>query len=379
MNNTDAVKSSSSGRYIFTSESVTEGHPDKVCDYIADSILDAYLQEDPRSRVACEVLCKENILIIAGEISSNAVVNHEEVARRAIRAIGYTDPTTPFNADGVTIHQFITKQSTEISQGVDLEKGIDTEQGAGDQGIMFGFATDESPELMPLPILLAHHLARGLAADRRTAPYSWLRPDGKTQVSIQYEDNKPVAITDVIISPQHSESISRDQIVSYATESLAPRVLGKWFTKDIRFHVNPTGSFILGGPSADAGVTGRKIIVDTYGGAGRHGGGAFSGKDPSKVDRSGAYFCRFIARQLLKEKIATRAEIQISYAIGVSKPLSVKVDTFGTGDEAVATEFIKKLDFRPAAIIERFDLLRPIYRQTTNYGHFGKPGLPWEE
>lgn len=379
MNNTDAVKSNSTGRYIFTSESVTEGHPDKVCDYIADSILDAYLQEDPQSRVACEVLCKENILIIAGEISSNGVVDHEDVARRAIRAIGYTDPSTPFNAAGVTIHQFVTKQSTEISQGVDLEKGIDTDQGAGDQGIMFGFATDESPELMPLPILLAHRLARGLAVDRRTEPYAWLRPDGKTQVSVQYENNKPVAITDVIISPQHSESASRDQIVSYAIESLAPRVLGEWFTKDIRFHVNPTGSFVLGGPSADAGVTGRKIIVDTYGGAGRHGGGAFSGKDPSKVDRSGAYFCRFIARQLLKQKIASRAEIQISYAIGVSKPLSVKVDTFGTGDEVAAVEFIKTMDFRPAAIIERFDLLRPIYRQTTNYGHFGKPGLPWEE
>jgi len=379
MKNTDAVERNAAGRYIFTSESVTEGHPDKVCDYIADSILDAYLQGDPKSRVACEVLCKENILIIAGEISSNAVVDHEDVARRAIRAIGYTDPSTPFNADGVTIHQFVTKQSQEISQGVDLEKGIDTEQGAGDQGIMFGYATDESPELMPLPILLAHRLSRGLATDRRTEPYAWLRPDGKTQVSVLYENDRPAAITDVIVSPQHAASVSRDQIVSYVTESLAPRILGDWYSKDIRFHVNPTGSFILGGPSADAGVTGRKIIVDTYGGAGRHGGGAFSGKDPSKVDRSGAYFCRFIARQLIKQKIARRAEIQISYAIGVSRPLSVKVDTFGTGDEQAATEYIKNMDFRPAAIIERFDLLRPIYCQTTNYGHFGKPGLPWEE
>lgn len=366
-------------RYIFTSESVTEGHPDKVCDYISDSVLDAYLKEDPLSRIACEVLCKEDILIIAGEISSKAVVDHEAVARRAIRAIGYTDPATPFNADGVIVHQFVTKQSQEISQGVDIDKGIDTEQGAGDQGIMFGYATDESPELMPLPILLAHRLARGLATDRRTEPYSWLRPDGKTQVSVLYEDNKPVAITDVIVSPQHSESASRDQIISYVTGDLAPRVLGDWFTKDIRFHVNPTGSFILGGPSADAGVTGRKIIVDTYGGAGRHGGGAFSGKDPSKVDRSGAYFCRYIARQLIKQKIASRAEIQISYAIGESKPLSVKVDTFGTGDEAAAADYIKNMDFRPAAIIERFRLLRPIYCQTTNYGHFGKPELPWEE
>jgi len=379
MNNTDAVKYNTTGRYIFTSESVTEGHPDKVCDYIADSILDAYLQEDAQSRVACEVLCKENILIIAGEITSNGVVDHEAVARQAIRAIGYTDPATPFNADSVQIHQFVTKQSAEISQGVDLDKGIDIEQGAGDQGIMFGYATDESPELMPLPILLAHRLARGLAVDRRTEPYAWLRPDGKTQVSVLYENNKPVAVTDVIVSPQHSESVPRDQIVSYVTESLAPRILGDWYTKDINFHVNPTGSFIMGGPSVDAGVTGRKIIVDTYGGAGRHGGGAFSGKDPSKVDRSGAYFCRFIARQLLKQKLARKAEIQISYAIGLSKPLSVKVDTFGTGDEAAAAEYIKNMDFRPAAIIERFNLLRPIYRQTTNYGHFGKPGMPWEE
>jgi len=232
---------------------------------------------------------------------------------------------------------------------------------------------------MPLPILLAHRLARGLAEDRRNGTSPWLRPDGKTQVTVLYEDNTPIAVTDAIVSPQHSPDISREGIISYVIESLAPRVLGKWYSKKIRFHVNPTGSFILGGPSADAGVTGRKIIVDTYGGAGRHGGGAFSGKDPSKVDRSGAYFCRFIARQLIKQKIARRAEIQISYAIGEARPLSVKVDTFGTGDAEAAAEYVKSLDFRPAAIIDRFKLLRPIYRQTTNYGHFGKPGLPWEE
>ena len=379
MDKTNTAANRTTGSYIFTSESVTEGHPDKVCDYIADSILDSCLQQDPRSRVACEVLCKENILILAGEITSAAKVDYEAIARRAIRAIGYTDPATPFNADGVMIHQFITKQSMEISQGVDTDKGIDPEQGAGDQGIMFGFATDESPELMPLPILLAHRLSRGLAEDRRKEPFKWLRPDGKTQVSVLYENDKPVALTDVIVSPQHSETVTRDEIISYVIENLAPRALGEWFSKDIRFHINPTGSFILGGPSADAGVTGRKIIVDTYGGAGRHGGGAFSGKDPSKVDRSGAYFCRFIARQLIKQQFARKAEIQISYAIGLSKPLSVKVDTFGTGDESAAVEYIKSFDFRPAAIIERFDLLRPIYCQTTNYGHFGKPGLPWEE
>jgi S-adenosylmethionine synthetase len=244
---------------------------------------------------------------------------------------------------------------------------------------MFGYATNETTELMPLPILLAHRLSRGLAEDRHSGKCPWLRPDGKTQVSVLYEDNAPVAVTEAIVSPQHTSSISRKEIISYVIESLAPRVLGKWFSRDIRFHVNPTGSFIHGGPSADAGVTGRKIIVDTYGGAGRHGGGAFSGKDPSKVDRSGAYFCRYIARQIVKKNLANKAEIQISYAIGVSRPLSVKIDTFGTGDAAAAVEYVNSLDFRPAAIIERFDLLRPIYRQTTNYGHFGKPNLPWEE
>ena len=369
----------SAGQYTFTSESVTEGHPDKVCDYIADSVLDAYLQKDPKSRVACEVLCKEDLVMIAGEITSGGQIDYEAVARDAIREIGYVDASMPFNADGVKIQQYVTKQSSEIAQGVDTDRNIEHEQGAGDQGIMFGYATDETPELMPLPILLAHRLARGLAEDRRNGNCPWLRPDGKTQVSVLYVDNKPVAVTDAIVSPQHAADISRESIISYVCESLAPRVLGNWFSKNIRFHVNPTGSFVLGGPSADAGVTGRKIIVDTYGGAGRHGGGAFSGKDPSKVDRSGAYFCRFIARQLIKQKMARRAEIQISYAIGEPRPLSVKVDTFGTGDPAAAEEFVKKLDFRPAVIIERFNLLRPIYRQTTNYGHFGKPGLPWEE
>jgi len=379
MTKTPAVDRASSGQYTFTSESVTEGHPDKVCDYIADSILDSYLQKDSKSRVACEVLCKENIVVIAGEFTSNGQVDHEAVARQAIKEIGYVDPTESFNAEGVTVKQFVSKQSAEIAQGVNVEQNLEKEQGAGDQGIMFGYATDETPELMPLPILLAHRLARGLAEDRRNGTAPWLRPDGKTQVSVRYEDNNPIAVTDIIVSPQHSSSVARETIIRYVTESLAPRTLGNWFTKNIQFHVNPTGSFILGGPSADAGVTGRKIIVDTYGGAGRHGGGAFSGKDPSKVDRSGAYFCRFIARQLIKDKLARRAEIQISYAIGEARPLSVRVDTFGTGDAAAATEYVKSLDFRPAAIIDRFKLLRPIYRMTTNYGHFGKTGLPWEE
>jgi len=374
-----AVEDSNANQYMFTSESVTEGHPDKVCDYIADSVLDAYLDQDPKSRVACEVLCKENVVVIAGEISSNGNVDHEAVARQAIREIGYMDASVPFNADGVKVEQFVSKQSSEIAQGVNTESNLEHEQGAGDQGIMFGYAADETPELMPLPILLAHRLSRGLAEDRHNGNCPWLRPDGKTQVSVLYVDNKPITVTEAIVSPQHTSSVSREEIVSYVSDSLAPRVLGDWFSKNIRFHVNPTGSFIFGGPSADAGVTGRKIIVDTYGGAGRHGGGAFSGKDPSKVDRSGAYFCRYIARQIVKQNLARKAEIQISYAIGEARPLSVKVDTFGTGDATAAAEYVKNQDFRPAAIIERFNLLRPIYRQTTNYGHFGKSDLPWEQ
>ena len=368
---------SSASQYIFTSESVTEGHPDKVCDYIADSILDAYIQQDPKSRVACEVLCKENHVVIAGEITSNGHVDHEAVARRAIREIGYVDPSEPFNADGVNITQCVSKQSAEIALGVDVTTNMESDQGAGDQGIMFGYASDETPELMPLPIHLAHRLASGLAEDRR-AGMEWLRPDAKTQVSVLYDDIRPVALTDVVVSTQHAASAARADIIAYVIKKLAPRILGDWFTKDINFHVNPTGSFVLGGPSADAGVTGRKIIVDSYGGAGRHGGGAFSGKDPSKVDRSGAYFCRYIARQVVKQNLARRAEIQVSYAIGMAQPVSVRIDTFGTGDAKAAEEFVKTFDFRPVAIIGQLDLLRPIYRQTTNYGHFGKNGLPWE-
>ena len=364
--------------YTFSSESVSEGHPDKVSDYIADSILDAYLEQDPKSRVACEVLCKENTVVIGGEISSKGHVDHEAVVREAIRTIGYTDSSAPFNADRVRIVQLISTQSPDIALGVDIDKNLGHEQGAGDQGIMFGYATSETPEMMPLPILLAHRLTAGLAEDRRSGKYPWIYPDAKSQVSVHYEGEKPVSVTDVLVSTQHSPKIERAQIASYVSGTLGPRVLGKWFHRDIRFVVNPTGSFVLGGPSADCGVTGRKIIADTYGGAARHGGGAFSGKDPSKVDRSAAYFCRYAARQIVAEGLADRVEIQVAYAIGIAKPLSVKVDTFGTGDVHPAIAFVQKLDFRPAAIIERLDLLRPIYRTSTNYGHFGKKGLPWE-
>jgi S-adenosylmethionine synthetase len=357
--------------YVFTSESVSEGHPDKVCDYIADSILDAHLATDPRSRVACEVLAKSGEVVLAGEITSNATVDFEKIARQAIREIGYTDPSESFSADGVNVTQFISRQAGEIGQGVDIG-------GAGDQGIMFGYATDETPELMPLPILLSHKLAKRLTDARKSGQVPWLRPDSKTQVSVEYEGNRPVAVRTVLVSTMHARSVSQDEIKDYVASTLCPDVLGTWYHEDIEVLVNPTGSFVEGGPSADCGVTGRKIIVDSYGGMGRHGGGAFSGKDPSKVDRSGAYFCRFVARQIVKQGIASRAEVQVGYAIGRPEPVSVRVETFGTGDARAAEELMRTFDFRPRAIIERLDLLRPIYRQSTNYGHFGRPGLSWE-
>jgi S-adenosylmethionine synthetase len=366
-------------RHTLTSESVSEGHPDKVCDYIADSILDAYLAGDPASRVACEVLCKDDRVVLAGEISSNAAVDMEQVARAAIREIGYVFDGEAFHADRVHVHQFISKQSDHIARGVDEGRGLDKEQGAGDQGMMFGYATDETAELMPLPILLAHRLTRGLAEDRRSGSYPWIRPDSKSQVSVDYENGAPVAVTTILVSTQHDAKTELPEIENYVKSCLAPRVLDGFFNQDVKVLVNPTGSFALGGPSADCGVTGRKIIVDTYGGAAHHGGGAFSGKDPSKVDRSGAYFCRYVARAIVKAGLAKRAEVQVAYAIGQAQPVSTKVETYGTGDERAARTFVdEKFDFRPRAIIETLGLLSPIYRQTTNYGHFGKAGLPWE-
>jgi S-adenosylmethionine synthetase len=365
-------------RYTFTSESVSEGHPDKVCDFIADSILDAHLAQDPRSRVACEVLCKEDTVVLAGEITSNAKVDFEAVVREAIREIGYTDADQPFRADDVKILSFLSAQAAEIDQGVTATTSLVGEQGAGDQGIMFGYATDETPELMPLPVLLSHRLARVLARHRKEGTVDWLRPDSKTQVSVEYEGNTPVRVTDVLVSTQHAAGVDREEIRHFLATVVIPEGLEGWYHDDVRVLVNPTGSFVQGGPSADAGVTGRKIIVDTYGGAGRHGGGAFSGKDPSKVDRSGAYYCRHVARQVVKAGLAKKAEVQVAYAIGVAQPVSVKVDTFGTGDERAAADFVRGFDFRPAAIIEQLNLLRPFYRQTTNYGHFGKAELPWE-
>ena len=366
-------------RFIFTSESVSEGHPDKVCDYISDSILDACIEQDPASRVACETLCKSDTVVIAGEITTNATLDYDRIIRQAVREIGYTDTTEPFCDTTLKLTPIITRQSAQIDQGVTAAKSQSGDQGAGDQGIMFGYATDESPEMMPLPILLAHRLTKGLADDRKSGVVPFLRPDSKSQVSILYENNQPKEITAVVISTQHTPDVDQKKIAEYVREQLGPKTLGAWWRPDVMLFVNPTGDFSHGGPSADAGVTGRKIIVDSYGGWGRHGGGAFSGKDPSKVDRSGAYFCRYVAKQIVAAGLAKRAELQVGYAIGMAKPVSIKVDTFGTGDEHAAENFVSSaFDFRPRAIIERLDLLRPIYRSTTNYGHFGRPGLPWE-
>jgi len=363
--------------FIFTSESVSEGHPDKVCDTIADTILDAALAADPRSRVAIEVLCKEDQVVLAGELSSSEALDaaaRAELARKAIRTIGYTDPAAPFSADGVRITDLVSRQATEISRGVDGG----AEMGAGDQGIMFGFASDETPELMPLPILLAHRVTRQLADDRRSGVPGWLRPDSKSQVSVRYAEGRPVEVTDVVVSTQHGPEVALEELRAWIAGDFLPRVLGAWHHSGLRAHVNPAGTFVQGGPSADAGVTGRKVIVDTYGGMGRHGGGAFSGKDASKVDRSGAYFCRWVARQVLKEGLARRVEVQVSYAIGRAQPVSVHVDTFGTGDSDRAARFVGEFDFRPSAMIERLDLVRPVFSTTTNYGHFGRAGFPWE-
>lgn len=362
-----------SSRFHFTSESVCEGHPDKICDYIADSVLDAYLAQDPRSRVACEVLAKSDTVVVAGEVTSSGSVDQEAITRQAIREVGYAETAAIFCADTVRVIQLVSCQAPEIARSIDLEG-----QGAGDQGQMFGYATTETPELMPLPVLLAHRITRQLADDRKSGRVDWLGPDGKAQVTVSYEDHLPVAVSNVVVSTQHASGIGPDTIRAYIDGVLLPRALDSWFTPDILTLCNPSGSFIQGGPTADCGLTGRKNIVDTYGGAARHGGGSLSGKDPSKVDRSAAYFSRYVARQIVKQGIATRAEVQVAYAIGVAAPVSLMVDTFGSGEVSSAQALIDTFDFRPAAIIERLSLLNPIYRQTTNYGHFGRPGLPWE-
>ncbi len=372
--------------HLFTSESVTEGHPDKICDAVSDSILDACLKDDPRSRVACETMVKTGYAIVAGEITTEAVLDVPKIVRKAIRDIGYTSSDMGFDADTCAVLSAIEAQSPDISRGVTEGQGLDKEQGAGDQGLMFGFAVAETKSLMPLPIDLAHQLTRRLAKVRKNGTLEWLRPDGKSQVTVEYdEDGKPARIDAVVVSTQHAEGIRHRALKSAVVEEVIKPVLPEsMIDRRTKFHVNPTGRFVIGGPCGDAGLTGRKIIVDTYGGMGRHGGGAFSGKDPSKVDRSAAYFTRYVAKNIVAAKLATRCEVQVAYAIGVAKPVGVYVTTFGTGvvdDEKIAKVVSEVFDFRPAAIIETLDLLRPIYTPTAAYGHFGRTGkgFTWEK
>ncbi len=373
--------------YVFSSESVGEGHPDKVADYISDSILDACLEQDKYSRVACETLVKSNCVVIAGEITTKAKFDYEKVVRKAIAEIGYVNDDDVFHADKVFISNLITSQSPDIAQGVDARKakGKKTaEQGAGDQGIMFGYATNETPEYMPAPIMYAHRILTELARQRKSGKGpKWLRPDCKSQVAVSYKDGKVSGIESVVVSTQHAANISHAEIEKYIIDKVVKKVLPKkLLSKKTQFLVNPTGNFVVGGPQGDSGLTGRKIIVDSYGGMGRHGGGAFSGKDPSKVDRSAAYMCRWVAKNIVAAKLADKCEIQIAYAIGYPQPLSIAIDTFGSGKipEAEIEKAVRKVfSFKPADIISELDLLRPIYRKTTHYGHFTKKDLPWED
>jgi S-adenosylmethionine synthetase len=372
--------------FVFSSESVGEGHPDKVSDYISDCVLDACLAQDRSSRVACETLVKSNCVFLAGEITTKAKIDYEKIVRAAIREIGYTNESDVFHADKVFVTNVLTRQSPDIAQGVDARKAkgkVTAEQGAGDQGIMFGYACDETKQLMPSAVMYAHLLGREIARQRKSGRVKWLRPDCKTQVSIAYKDGKPQYITTAVISTQHTEAISHQEIRSFMIEKVIKKVLPKkMLSSRTKFLINPTGRFVTGGPEGDAGLTGRKIIVDTYGGWGRHGGGAFSGKDPSKVDRSAAYMCRWVAKNIVAAGLASVVEVQVAYAIGYPNPVSISVDTFGTGqvsDEKIAAAVKKVFGFKPAEIIKQLDLLRPIYAKTTNYGHFGKPGLSWEQ
>ena len=376
--------------YIFSSESVGEGHPDKVSDTISDAVLDACLAQDRRSRVACETLVKSNVVCVGGEITTKAKFDIDQVVRDAIRGIGYVNDDDVFHADSVFINNYLTAQSPDISQGVDAKAAsgkATAEQGAGDQGLMFGFACDETPELMPAPIMYAHRLGRQLTKLRKAGNAKWLRPDAKSQVSVQYIDGKPVKITNVVISTQHAADASNKTIRDFITRQVIQKVLPKkMLSRDTQILINPTGRFVIGGPQGDSGLTGRKIIVDTYGGMGRHGGGAFSGKDPSKVDRSAAYMGRYVAKNIVAARLAKRCEIQFAYAIGYPDPVSVCVDTFGTGivdDGKIAAAAEKVFSFKPANIVRQLKLLRPIYSKTTNYGHFGKEddlnSITWEK
>ena len=375
-------------RYIFSSESVGEGHPDKDCDTISDAVLDACLAQDKSSRVACETYAKSNIVIVGGEITTKAKLDYVQIVRDAVREIGYVNNDDVFHADKIFVNNIITAQSPDIAQGVDAKKakGKKTaEQGAGDQGLMFGYACDETPELMPAPIMFAHRLGRELTRIRKSGKVPWLRPDAKSQVSVIYEDGKPVAISNVVISTQHADNVSHSEIEKFCIENIVKKVLPKrMLTAKTEYLINPTGRFVVGGPQGDTGLTGRKIIVDSYGGMGRHGGGAFSGKDPSKVDRSAAYMGRWVAKNIVAAGLASRCEVQFAYAIGHPQPVSVHIDTFGTNsvpEQNIERAVLKTFSFKPADIIKQLNLLRPIYGLTTNYGHFGKNNaeITWEK
>jgi len=378
-------------RRLFTSESVTEGHPDKICDQISDSVLDAILAQDPNARVACETAVTTGMVLVMGEISTNCYVDIPKVVRKTIEEIGYTRAKYGFDCDTCSVLTSIDEQSTDIAMGVDEALEAKNGQmdkieaiGAGDQGMMFGFATNETPEFMPLPIAMAHRLSRKLSEVRKNETLSYLRPDGKTQVTVEYEDNKPVRIDTIVISTQHNPDVTREEIEKDLIEHVINKVVPvELLDKNTKYLINPTGRFVIGGPQGDSGLTGRKIIVDTYGGYGRHGGGAFSGKDPTKVDRSAAYAARWVAKNLVAAGVADKLEIELAYAIGVAKPVSIEVDTFGTGkisDDKIIDVINKVFDLRPAAIIRDLDLRRPIYKQTAAYGHFGRTDidLPWE-
>ncbi len=370
-------------RYQFTSESVTEGHPDKLCDAVSDAILDGILAQDPKARVACESLAKTGMVVVAGEITTTAWVDIPVVVRDTVREIGYTSSEMGFDAQTCAVITAIEKQSPDISQGVTEGEGLHKEQGAGDQGLMFGFACDETPNLMPAPIDYAHQLARQLAAIRKAEKVNFLRPDGKTQVTLEYDGYTPTRVDAIVVSTQHDETVKyktlREAVLDLVIDKVIPK---KLIDKNTKFHVNPTGRFVVGGPMGDCGLTGRKIIVDTYGGMGRHGGGAFSGKDPSKVDRSACYYARFIAKNIVASEVARRCEVQIAYAIGVARPVGVNVNTFGTGkisDEKLEKYILEHFDMRPKALIDELGLLAPIYKRTAAYGHFGRSEFNWEK
>ncbi|MDC0357728.1 methionine adenosyltransferase [Oligoflexia bacterium] len=362
--------------YVFTSESVSEGHPDKLCDQISDAVLDACLASDANSRVACETLAKNRVVVLAGEITSNADLNYDQIVRDVVRKIGYEDPAIGFDSETCELLTFINKQSDDISIGVTEGEGSFKEQGAGDQGLMFGFACDETPELMPLPIALAHQLVKELAAQRKAGVVDFLRPDSKSQVSVRYENGAPKSIETIVVSTQHNEDVQQKQLESFIIDSVIKKIIpAALLTSDTRYLINPTGRFVVGGPVGDCGLTGRKIIVDTYGGYSRHGGGAFSGKDPSKVDRSAAYASRYIAKNIVAAGIATKCEVQLAYAIGVAKPVSVCIDTFGTGKtdaNKISSAVQEIFDLTPRGIIDSLSLLRPIYQETASYGHYGR-------